>query len=204
MNDKNDQALDEAVKRLAEGDPDAREQLINLSFERIKKLSKHMLKQFPMVRRWEETDDVFQQAAFRLWRALEDVKPEQSRHFFNLAAVQIRRELIEIARKLDGVEGNNRNLESVGGEDARLESPAPLGSSSDTYESGSLAIWTEFHQSIEQLDAEEKEVFELIWYQGLSQEKVSQLIDVPQRTVSRRWQRARRKVYEILGRQLPG
>ena len=71
-----------------------------------------MLKDFPAIRRWEETDDVFQRAALRLWQLLENVEPDDSRHYFNLAALQVRRELIEIARSINGTFGLARNQES--------------------------------------------------------------------------------------------
>ena len=200
--DESTDKFEQALSRLSEGDENARDDLIQLSFDRLKRLASRMLSQFPAVRRWEETDDVLQQATVRLWKALSEVKLDSPRHFFNLAAVQVRRELIDMSRKFSGAEGHNRNLESVVGPEQ--DTPAITEGNSDTYEGGRLASWTEFHDSVDQLDDELKEVFQLIWYQGLSQDQVSDLIDVPQRSVSRRWQKARRELCSILGGQLPG
>ena len=38
-----------------------------------------MLRDYPRVGRWEQTDDVLQNALLRLWRALEDVRPATAR-----------------------------------------------------------------------------------------------------------------------------
>jgi len=194
--------FENALSRLRAGDLEAREELIQLSFARLKRLSSQLLRQFPGVRRWEETDDVLQQAMVRLWKALSDVDLESPRHFFNLAAVQVRRELIDMSRKFGGVGGCNRKLESVA--DADRDSPQASEGVSETYEGGQLASWTEFHDAVDRLPEELSETFQLIWYQGLSQEQVAALIDMPQRTVSRRWQKARRELARILGGQLPG
>ena len=193
--------FDSAFARLASGDVAARDELIEISFERMKRLASRMLKQFPVVRRWEETDDVLQQSAVRLWKALGDVKLESPRHFFNLASIQVRRELIDMSRRFTGVQGENRNLESIAAD--ATDHPAIAEGQSDTYEGGRLASWSEFHESVERLDDEYQEVFQLIWYQGLSQDQVASLIHVPQRTVSRRWQKARRELCRLLGDQLP-
>ena len=196
------QRFQDAFDRLAAGDVSARGDLIQISFDRMNRLASRMLAQFPAVRRWEETDDVLQQAAVRLWKSLGKVQLDSPRHFFNLAAVQVRRELIDMSRRFSGVEGHGRNLDSIGGQDD--ETPAITEGNSDTYEGGRLASWTEFHDSVDQLDEELREVFQLIWYQGMSQDQVSQLIGVPQRSVSRRWQKARRELCKILGGELPG
>ena len=192
-----------ALTRLAAGHSEARDELIQISFERLQQLASRMLRQFPGVKRWEETDDVSQQAAVRLWQALGEVQLDSPRHFFNLAAVQVRRELIDMSRKFGGAMGPNRNLESVAGQE-QDETPAISHGSSDTYEAGRLASWTEFHDAVELLDDELREVFQLIWYQGLSQDQVALLMTVSQRTVSRRWQKARRELCRIMGGQLPG
>ena len=62
---------------------------------RLRQLTCAMLKDYPRLKRWEETDDVFQNASLRLYRALGKVRPASVREFFRLAAVQIRRELID-------------------------------------------------------------------------------------------------------------
>ena len=64
----------------------------------------------------------------------------------------------------------------------------------------SLAEWTEFHQQVERLPDEAREVFDLVWYEGLSQVEAAALLGVPLRTLKRRWRAAR----ELLSRALYG
>lgn len=203
MSDSEFQEIETAVQQWISGDPSARQKLIQLSYDRLRRLTRRMLQDFPTVRRWEETDDVFQRAAMRLWRVLEKVQPESSRHFFNLAALQVRRELIDLARSLGGPLGQAGNYESRSGDDSQSLQDTPANSGSETYEASSLATWSEFHEKVQLLDANERETFELIWYQGLSQESVALILEISQKSVSRRWQKARRNLFELLGRQLP-
>jgi hypothetical protein len=84
------------VERLKSGDDSAFNELL-IHFEaRLIRLTRKMLKAFPAVGRWEQTDDVFQAAAMRLHNALKDVTPRSTREFFGLAALQVRRELLNM------------------------------------------------------------------------------------------------------------
>jgi RNA polymerase sigma-70 factor (ECF subfamily) len=86
------------VERLQAGDERARDELLNSACQRLAHLAHRMLREFPGVRRWEDTDDVVQNAAVRLWEALKVVRPQSAVHFHRLAALHIRRELIDLAR----------------------------------------------------------------------------------------------------------
>jgi RNA polymerase sigma-70 factor (ECF subfamily) len=90
------------LDRLQSGDVAARDELIRRAGQRLESLARAMLRRFPGVRRWEETADVFQNAVLRLLRALQQVRPESTRAFFGLAAEQVRRELLDLARHYQG------------------------------------------------------------------------------------------------------
>ena len=51
---------------------------------------------------------------------------------------------------------------------------------------------------VEKLPVEEREVVNLIWYQELSQEEAAKILNMSIRTLKRRWQTARNKLYETL------
>jgi RNA polymerase sigma-70 factor (ECF subfamily) len=51
---------------------------------------------------------------------------------------------------------------------------------------------------------DEREVFDLLWYQGLTQVEAAAVIGVTDRTVKSRWRSARLRLHEALGGQLPG
>src|SRR5436189_5752012 len=93
------------IDRLRAGDESARSALIECACERLNRLTRKMLRGFPGVKRWEQTDDVLQNAALRLYRGLADLRPETPADFFRLAALNIRRELLDLARHYYGPQG---------------------------------------------------------------------------------------------------
>ena len=50
---------------------------------------------------------------------------------------------------------------------------------------------------IEKLPDEEREVCELLWYQGLTQPQAAEVLQMPLRTLKRRWQKVRLKLHEV-------
>jgi RNA polymerase sigma factor (sigma-70 family) len=67
-----------------------------------------------------------------------------------------------------------------------------------------LEGWSEFHAQVERLPEPEREVFSLIWYQGLNQKEVQEVLGVSLRTIKRRWQTARLLLYDTLHGDKPG
>jgi RNA polymerase sigma-70 factor (ECF subfamily) len=189
------------LDRLRAGDESARDDLVTIACERLARLAHKMLRSYPVVRRWEQTDDVLQNAALRLCRSLEAVKPESVRSFINLAAVQIRRELIDLARRYGGPQGPGRHHADP---DRWDRSGGPPDPGTDTDDPALLADWTEFHVQVEALPAEEREVFDLLWYQGLRQAEVAALLGVSERVVRYRWRAARLELHDRLGGRWPG
>lgn len=179
--------LQHLLPRAVAGDEAALDDLLRHCEERLTRLTRHMLGDFQRLRRWAETGDVLQNALVRLVNALRSVKPQTPREFLGLATLQIRRELIDLARHYYGPEGIGANYESdvpqnpaAGGNDV-----ADL-----RHEPASLAQWTELHELIEALPDEEREVVGLLFYQGLSQADAAELLNVSLRTVQRRWHEA--------------
>jgi RNA polymerase sigma-70 factor (ECF subfamily) len=195
------------LDRLRAGDESALDELLTIAFERLNRLARRMLRGYPGVSRWVQTDDVFQGAAVRLSRALREAKPDRVRSFINLAAVQIRRELIDLARHYDGPLGPGRHHASrCGCEDNGAVSGGSLGPvdpGTDTDDPARLVIWTEFHQQVEALPEAEREVFDLLYYQGLPQAEAATVLGVTERQVRYRWQSARVQLYQQLGGRLP-
>jgi RNA polymerase sigma-70 factor (ECF subfamily) len=187
------------------GDTSARDRLLEHCCERLRILVRKMLRQqFPHVGRWEQTDDVLQRALLRLHQSLNAVNLESGRHFHNLAATQIRRELIELARHYYGPQGHGSKHETDGCAEELEGRKSPKHDQPDwSGEPSSLAQWSEFHRQIEQLPDEERAVVELLWYQGLTQEEAAEVLDVTDRTVRRRWVSARTRLYDAFGGEPP-
>jgi RNA polymerase sigma factor (sigma-70 family) len=167
------------LQRMREGDRAAQDELLRSIGNRLEKLTRRMLRQNPRVRRWAETGDVMQSSMMRLLRALETVQPSSTREFFNLAAVQIRRELTDIARHFYGALGHGANLK-----DEHASGVEP------TQDDRDLEAWSSFHQAVELLPSQEREVVSLIFYHDWSQQQAAELFQVDVRTIRRWWQSA--------------
>ena len=193
--------LQRLLDRFLADDVDASDELIDYAMCRLRTLARRMLARYPHVRRWEETDDVMQAALMRLHRSLHEVRPENKRAFFGLAATQMRRTLIDLARHYYGTYGLGRNHRSAAGS----EDGARIGRSAKEAlaKPDDLEGWTEFHEAIEQLPEEEREVLSLVWYGGLMQKEVAKVLDVSERTVIRRMNRARLAISESVGDYRP-
>jgi RNA polymerase sigma-70 factor (ECF subfamily) len=200
MSDSTITQVERCLDRLRAGDGAARDELLNRADARLRQLTRKMLKGFRRLERWEDADDVFHQAALRLHAALRAVTSESPRHFFRLAALYIRRELIDLARHYYGPQGMGARHDSW--------PPGPAGNSApeqadSTYEPGRLAGWAEFHAQVAALPADEREVFESLWYHDLTQAEVADLLGVARRTVIRRYQSACLRLHQALQGNLP-
>lgn len=188
------------------GNSEARDRLLDHCCHRMRVLARTMLRRhFPHVGRWETTDDVLQQAMLRLHKSLEKVELESGRHFYNLAATQIRRELIDLARHYFGPQGQGTKHETDRFDgDGQLQRPAKHDRPDVSTEPSSLAEWAEFHQMIGELPETERQVVELLWYQGMGQLEAAQVLGITDRTVRRRWVSAKSKLFEALSGEAPG
>lgn len=173
------------------GDHEARCRVIEHACDRVRTLTRKMLRAYPKVRRWSETDDVLQNALLRLHRSLAEVRPESARQFYGLAATQIRRELLDLAKHFHGARGVGANHHSDGGASADRASGDPL-------EPETLEAWARFHEQVESLPDDEREVVQLIWYEGLRQPEAAAVLGVSLATLKRRWQAARLRLSELL------
>jgi RNA polymerase sigma-70 factor (ECF subfamily) len=155
-----------------------------------------MFHTFPQLRRWEQTDDVFQNSMLKLHRAMSQVRVESVRHFFNLAAVQIRRELLDLTKHHFGPQGQASNHHTDG------LSADELGGAlhSATSEPKDLESWSEFHSRVDSLPDDEQEIVNLLFYEGLLQEEAARLLGVSLRTLKRRWQAVKLKLAEDVQR----
>lgn len=184
------------IVRIRAGDEVARDELIRRAQRRLEKLARKMLKGFPKVVRWVDTEDVLQSALMRLLRALDTVAPEDTRAFFGLAAEQIRRELIDLTRHFLGPEGQGTNHESVY---AGPEDGGPAFDPVDVRTLEDLERWRALHDEVERLPAEEREVFGLTFYHGWTQEKIAELFGRDERSIRRYWQSACELLRQRLG-----
>lgn len=194
--------LQSCLLRLRGGDPTALNELILFASKRLEVLTRQMLRDYPHVHRWAQTDDVLQNALVRLCRALESVKPANIREFYALAATQIRRELIDLARHYSGPQNAAAHYESWVGDPAREQRTPDYEDA--THDPAALADWNDFHTQVAALPDEEREVFGLLFYHGMTQEDAADVLGVAIRTVQRRWQSAMLSLHRARNGEAPG
>jgi len=192
--------LQSIFDRLQIGDQAAKDELLAHMNDRLRRLTATLLRDFPAVRRWDQTDDVWQEVAIKLHRALDDLKPGNVQELLGLAAKRIRWTLLDLVRKHQGPQGLGAKHQSAGGRDSkgdvRQHDPPD-----DTAGPRTLAELAELHALVDSLPNEEREAFELRYYNGLSRGEVAELLGVSERTVQRRMRAAKELLYAKLHRE---
>jgi RNA polymerase sigma factor (sigma-70 family) len=198
-----DAVIEGCLKRLAQGDLSARGKLLEICDARLRDLAHRLLGKFAKVRRWDNTDDVAQGAAIRLYRALGTTVPDSPRGLMALMATQIQRELLDLARKHAGAmsyaANHGTNVRAGTSGDVFLVDEAAALDTND--ESIPLERWEAFHAAVEKLPDEHREVFKMAWYLGADKPSVAKSLGMSLRTVERRWQEAREMVRAVLEKQ---
>ena len=183
--------LQKYLDRWQSGDRDAADELLKATGARLEKLARRMTRSFPNVRGQADTGDVLQNSLIRLLRTLLTLRPNTTRDFFNLAAVHIRRELIDLARRC---KSRNRVTLDIGGEgdaDGRAEPQTAVAEDFD--------LWVRFHEAVDQLPLEEREVVGLVFYHEWTQVRIAELFSVDERTIRRRWSNACERLRGMIG-----
>jgi RNA polymerase sigma-70 factor (ECF subfamily) len=173
------------VDRLRAGDDKAFDRLVGHTYQRLQLHTHRMLRTFGGVRRWDQTGDVLNTALYRLQKALPKVKLKSDRHFYHLAAMYIRRVLLDLARRYRGPHGwaANHHTDSSGGALARAADPA---TGPDNF-----LQWADFQRKAKQLPPDMREVFDLVWVHGMSRKEIAEILGVSVDTVKKRWLKVR-------------
>jgi RNA polymerase sigma-70 factor (ECF subfamily) len=176
--------LKRGIEQLNEGDTSVRGELLNIACQRLMRLTSRLRREFDGLSASDRsTKDVFENASLRLYQALHDTPIKDVRHFYRLAAIQIRRELVDLCRHCQDFEQGS--LEgSDGGERISVEE---------------LRHWAQFHDCVDALPESQREVFELIWYHEMNRDEAAELLGVSIREVRRLWRSARLSLHDLLG-----
>lgn len=179
------------IIRSGQGDNESFDLLIRHFSARFFDIARKMLRRNLDLKKWEDTDEVFQIAVIRLHTSIAAVKPDSIPRFLGLATTQVRRTLIDLARRHFGPLGDGRNASSD--PEAVTNVAAPRSS-----EPESLAQWAEFHESIDRLSDSEKQIFQLAWYGALTQKEIARLLEISVATVQRRWYSAQISLHQLM------
>lgn len=132
-----------------------------------------------------QADEMLSAIVERLLKALREARPATVRQFFALAAQHTRWELNDLARRLD--------REPRVGKLAGDLLPAPGESDSGLSTDGRRML-----AAIDALPADEREAFDLVRVQGLTQVEAAEVLGVAVKTVKRRLDRGLRLLAERL------
>ena len=180
--------LQKYLDRWQAGERAAADDLLRATGTRLERLARRMTRAFPNVRGQADTGDVLQNSLIRLLRTLTTLRPSTTRDFFNLAAVHIRRELIDLARRC-----KTRTRLTFDADDAPPAEPHTSAVAED------FDLWVRFHEAVDQLPVEEREVVGLVFYHGWTQVRIAELFSVDERTIRRGWSSACERLREIVG-----
>jgi RNA polymerase sigma-70 factor (ECF subfamily) len=186
--------LKRGIAQLNAGDPSVRGELLNIACARLMRLTSRLRSDFagffPEDHEGRSTEDIFHHASLRLYQALHDTPIRDVRHFYRLAATEIRRELIDLCRHCQRL-----NETAPAGEDQLDDA----GNRSERISIAELRRWIVLHDSVEALPESEREVFELIWYHEMTRGEAAELLGQPVVEVRRLWRSARLNLHELLG-----
>ena len=124
-----------------------------------------------------QADELLGAVAERLLKALREIRPPTVRQFFALANRHMRWELNDLARRLDEQPAAVELREGL--------VPAPPGSDSGLSPDGRRML-----AAIEGLPEGEREAFDLVKIQGMTQAEAAEVLGVSPKTVQRRLHRA--------------
>ena len=138
-----------------------------------------------------QADELLGAVAERLLKALREARPQTVRQLFALANQHMRWELNDLARRLDE--------QPIAVELCEGLVPAPASSVSGLSPDGLRMLG-----AIDELPEDEREVFDLVRIQGMTQTETAKLLGVADVTVKRRLNRGLRLLAERLADLRPG
>jgi RNA polymerase sigma-70 factor (ECF subfamily) len=138
-----------------------------------------------------QADELLGSVVERLLKALREARPSDVRQFFSLACQHMRWELNDLARRLD------EQPAAVELDEGMV--PVPASSGSGLSPDGRRIL-----TAIERLPQDEREAFDLVRIQGMTQTEAARVLGVSTVTVKRRLNRGLQLLAAALGDLYPG
>ncbi len=186
--------LVDLIERLGNGDDDARRLLLERAHQRLVRIAATIFRaDFPALHHRHELESVVSEAWLRLDSSLEAVQPRTVDEFFGLVIVKIRQVLLDMARRQQRADRAGR---FPAAERDGCDGVVSFEPGDTTHEPGRLALLAEFHQQVASLLGDERRVFELLYYGGLTQAEIARVIGLHPRKVCRLWFSATQQLAE--------
>src|SRR5262245_62988564 len=205
MNAESTTVLQGFLEQAITGNAEARQRLLEVTRDRLMGHARRFLHgRYARLEPFAQTDDVVQQLYLKILQNQDrfwvnaDGEPVQTlAEFFGHASAWMRDVLCDQLRKACGRDDNRPAILPLDG------GPSDTGPrhepSSDTLDGEKVRRWTEFHEAVARLPDELRAVFDLLWYQGLTQAEAAALLGVAVPTVKLRWMKARWRVQRAWG-----
>jgi RNA polymerase sigma factor (TIGR02999 family) len=179
----------ELLRRWSGGDVSARESLVPLVYDELRRLARYYLAGQRSDHTLQSTA-IVHEAYLRL-AGRDNVHWENRRHFFAVAAQLMRRILVDHARKRNAAKRGGSQLTLLVDEAVEPSSRREL----------DLVALDDALKALAELDERQSRIVELRFFGGLSIEDTSRLLEISPATVKREWSTARAWLYEeISGR----
>jgi RNA polymerase sigma-70 factor (ECF subfamily) len=205
VSDDSTTVLQGHLERALTGDAVARQRLLELTRDRLVHHARRFLHgRYARLEPFAQTDDVVQQLYIkilrnqdRFWVNADGTPLRTPAEFFGHTSAWMRDVLCDLLRKEYGRDDNRPPVLPLDGgpSDAGLRHE-PFTS---TLDGEKLRRWTEFHEAVTRLPDDLRAVFDLLWYQELSQAEAAALLGIAVPTVKLRWMKARLQVQQALG-----
>jgi RNA polymerase sigma-70 factor (ECF subfamily) len=205
VSDESTVVLQMYLERALTGDAEARQRLLELTRDRLMHHARLLLHgRYARLEPFAQTDDVVQQLYIkilqhqdRFWVNARGEPVRTLAEFFGHSSAWMRDVLCDQLRKEYGRDDNRPAVLPL---DGGISDTVPIYEpSSRTHDGEQVQRWTEFHEAAARLPDELRAVFDLLWYQGLTQAEAAALLGVAVPTVKLRWMKARLRVQQALG-----
>lgn len=165
--------------------------LLSIGNMKMRHSVKLVFERHPRLHRWITEDDLHQEVMLRLIKACRTVQVDSSMHLFYIGLNHLRHAIIDFYRQLYGINGWATNIKSDP-EACKIRSASENDrlTSKDITTPISIDDWIDFHESVQDLENQTRQCFELVYYGGMSFIEVALLLDVSDRTVRRRFDSA--------------
>lgn len=185
--------IDLLLEKLRNNDKDAKNSIIVHTLNRLERISRRMFHKFPVLQQTEETGDILHMLVLKLDKALSKITPDSVSGYFALVNLNLNWILKEHAKKAKAA-GILKNGTSNGVLNSVSDpNPGPV----------SNFEWMEFFDKLELLSPQSREVFDLIWLQGLNQKQAAKILGVSLSTLIRRWIKFKLEIRDLIHDGLP-
>lgn len=185
------------LRRARDGSDTARESLFRLTYDELRQIARRELKRRHSGGTLSVTS-VVHRAYLRLVSSEEGQLGEYENrlHFFGTAARAMRSAIVDYARY--------KTRQKRGGDEPDVALEDVLSPEAEAQPLETLLTVESALSRLEEVDADLARVVELIFFGGMMQKEVAELLDINVRTVQRRWRKAKLILREFLAEEKEG